>query len=468
MITSANIIPLDYTSATGGSTKTVTKEVERSKTFDYKDQLQSWTVPQTGSYTIEARGAGGQNGSGAVVTSTMNLTGGKKLYIQTGQKGTSGNNAYGGGRTGGGGATSIFTDAFNNGSTGIIGTTSFGIAINYPKTAGGYDLDYRGTNMIAQNYTAKFGQTFEKIPIAGNPEHVVLGFYYNATTDPVFYVDHVSDYTVDRYEFTNKGSRILVAAGGNANSNASTQVDTTASGDAWGASAGMGGGNGGHNLAVGATNTSVTMGNTGNGSLKITWKETVTEQVPDDTPYTYHQLSCANPHHAPSLFWQRYTDGWVHSNGKVCTGKGCIQCASASGTDLYFPDGTRAPISDIKNKGYIIKHDGQYHLTIDTEHNRCSTCGFTVTPDVISLGEGNTVANPQRIDWSQDTPMYNTADATNPEYHYARGDETCWSACNDDDKHKVNTDMDANSQNPAGQFVILDNDFALRAFYYFY
>jgi len=78
--------------------------------------IQNYTVPSTGSYTIEAWGAGGgyassytsYPGRGAYIKGTVSLTAGQVLKILVGQQG--GNGSYGGG---GGGGTYI-TDNSNN------------------------------------------------------------------------------------------------------------------------------------------------------------------------------------------------------------------------------------------------------------------------------------------------------------------------------------------------------------------
>jgi len=79
--------------------------------------IQTWTVPSTGSYTIEVWGAqGGQgtnytqysNGKGARMKGTFSLTSGTALKILVGQQGPSGTN------DGGGGGGTFVTDSSNN------------------------------------------------------------------------------------------------------------------------------------------------------------------------------------------------------------------------------------------------------------------------------------------------------------------------------------------------------------------
>ena len=175
-----------------------------------------------------------------------------------------------------------------------------------------------------------------------------------------------------------------------------------------------------------------------------------------NTEYT-HMLSCNEPHHAPNSNWRRYTDGWKHEGGYICTGPECQWCAK--GVPVYSPIGFKWTEGTLNADGYIIKHDGKYHLT-SGQDNHCDQCGEDVTIETYTL---NNVDYHSCV-WkttSYDAPVYNTANATNPDYHYAFGDEICYDACMDDDKHRVNDDLVAKEDKPAtaGQFVILDHDF---------
>jgi hypothetical protein len=84
-------------------------------TFSYTGQMQTWTVPITGNYEIEAIGAAGgtepfpilgdaSGGQGAVVTSDFSLTAGEKLDIVVGGKGADGPSVGFGAGGGGGGS----------------------------------------------------------------------------------------------------------------------------------------------------------------------------------------------------------------------------------------------------------------------------------------------------------------------------------------------------------------------------
>lgn len=170
-----------------------------------------------------------------------------------------------------------------------------------------------------------------------------------------------------------------------------------------------------------------------------------------------HKLSCAEPHHAPNSNWHRYTDGWLHEGGFTCTGVGCRYCANK--VDVYSPTGHRFTIDDLNNRAYIIQHDGQLMLT-DGNDAHCDECNQDVTFDSYTLDNRNN----KLCVWKAtgyDAACYSTVGATNPEYHYAFGDNTCYDPCLNDDNHKKKHDeaADAGPQEKAGQFVVLDYDF---------
>jgi len=91
---------------------------------------QLWTVPQTGSYTIQVAGAAGgsstaSNGLGNIISSTVTLTVGDQINICVGQKGTS-RTAIGGG--GGGGSFVVWS----NGTPIVIAGGGGGTSTGYP------------------------------------------------------------------------------------------------------------------------------------------------------------------------------------------------------------------------------------------------------------------------------------------------------------------------------------------------
>lgn len=170
-----------------------------------------------------------------------------------------------------------------------------------------------------------------------------------------------------------------------------------------------------------------------------------------------HKLSCAEPHHAPNSNWHRYTDGWLHEGGFTCTGVGCRYCANK--VDVYSPTGFRFTIDALNTRAYIVQHDGQLMLT-DGNDAHCDECNQDVTFDSYTLDNRNN----KLCVWKAtgyDAACYSTVGATNPEYHYAFGDNTCYDPCLNDDNHKKKHDeaADAGPQEKAGQFVVLDYDF---------
>ncbi len=110
------------------------------------DGIQTWTVPVTGIYRIEAKGAqgGGQapikfGGKGASMRGDFNLTAGTVLKILVGQQGSSGFGCYGGG------GGSFVTDSLNTplvvaggggGAGGVIGGNGVDASIGLNGTAG--------------------------------------------------------------------------------------------------------------------------------------------------------------------------------------------------------------------------------------------------------------------------------------------------------------------------------------------
>lgn len=170
-----------------------------------------------------------------------------------------------------------------------------------------------------------------------------------------------------------------------------------------------------------------------------------------------HTLSCSEPHHAPNKNWHRYTDGWMHEGGFICTGVGCVHCAE--GLKLNSPSGFTFTQANLNDRSYVIKHDGEYHLT-DGNDNHCDQCGRDVVFEQYTLdGKNYNVCRWQTAKY--DTAAYNTTGATNPIYHYAFGDDTCYDPCNDDEKHKKTKTEDNNATSPtrSGQFIVLDYDF---------
>lgn len=175
-----------------------------------------------------------------------------------------------------------------------------------------------------------------------------------------------------------------------------------------------------------------------------------------DVPTAY-QLSCSEPHHAPNLNYHRMIAGWQHEGGYVCDGEKCALCTE--GSTLYSPTGfawNRTKFS----QAYIIKHNGQYHLTYGNDLH-CDQCDTDVTFDKYTLDDKTYRECVWRAT-SYNTAAFSTVSATSGKFHYAFGDDTCYDPCNDDEKHKVKKtdEYEAGAGiEPAGQFVVLDYDF---------
>lgn len=175
------------------------------------------------------------------------------------------------------------------------------------------------------------------------------------------------------------------------------------------------------------------------------------------------QLSCKEPHHAPNSNYHLFTKGWKHEGGYSCEGVGCPFCAN--GTTLYTPTGF-AITQDNVDELYIIKHDGQTHLTHgpqeDTQNDACDTCGAYCIVDTYTVDN----ETKHKCSWpvtSYDAACYETRGSKNSEYHYSFGDDTCYDPCMDDNNHKKHPVKPNDNPDKAesGKFVILDYDFQI-------
>lgn len=175
------------------------------------------------------------------------------------------------------------------------------------------------------------------------------------------------------------------------------------------------------------------------------------------------QLSCKEPHHAPNSNYHLFTKGWKHEGGYSCEGVGCPFCAN--GTTLYTPTGF-AITQDNVDELYIIKHDGQTHLTHgpqdDPQNDACDTCGAYCIVDTYTVDN----ETKHRCSWpvtSYDAACYETRGSKNSEYHYSFGDDTCYDPCMNDNNHKKHPVKPNDNPDKAesGKFVILDYDFQI-------
>lgn len=175
------------------------------------------------------------------------------------------------------------------------------------------------------------------------------------------------------------------------------------------------------------------------------------------------QLSCKEPHHAPNSNYHLFTKGWKHEGGYSCEGVGCPFCAN--GVTLYTPTGF-AITQDNVDELYIIKHDGQTHLTHgpqdDPQNDTCDTCGAYCIVDTYTVDN----ETKHKCSWpvtSYDAACYETRGSKNSEYHYSFGDDTCYDPCMNDNNHKKHPVKPNDNPDKAesGKFVILDYDFQI-------
>lgn len=175
------------------------------------------------------------------------------------------------------------------------------------------------------------------------------------------------------------------------------------------------------------------------------------------------QLSCKEPHHAPNSNYHLFTKGWKHEGGYSCEGVGCPFCAN--GTTLYTPTGF-AITQDNVDELYIIKHDGQTHLTHgpqdDPQKDACDTCGAYCIVDTYTVDN----ETKHKCSWpvtSYDAACYETRGSKNSEHHYSFGDDTCYDPCMNDNNHKKHPVKPNDNPDKAesGKFVILDYDFQI-------
>lgn len=175
------------------------------------------------------------------------------------------------------------------------------------------------------------------------------------------------------------------------------------------------------------------------------------------------QLSCKEPHHAPNSNYHLFTKGWKHEGGYSCEGVGCPFCAN--GVTLYTPTGF-AITQDNVDELYIIKHDGQTHLTHgpqdDPQNDACDTCGAYCIVDTYTVDN----ETKHKCSWpvtSYDAACYETRGSKNSEYHYSFGDDTCYDPCMNDNNHKKHPVKPNDNPDKAesGKFVILDYDFQI-------
>lgn len=439
--------------------------------------------------------------------------------LSGGYNGGGNGGATSGGGFGGGGATDIVKSfTYHNGirmntmsNNALLNGTQLNLTNpgayydgpRVPATNGRvYRVDFYGTNLDKATFTNNAGTEVHRLVTS---EHAQI--FYQATTttsDMRIKVDGNSKVYLNEVYVADMATRLLVAGGGGGADNAGGVLNgaddgrggigggltggdgytdgqktyrngggkptsgfkpgvgqDSASGDAggggagwWGGMAGVSGnsGGGGGSSYLGQAQYAIT----NEGVNDSAGYAVIVLPGMGNTDYT-HMLTCSEQHHAPNSNWHRYTDGWIHTGGYVCTGITCPHCPK--GTALSTNKGYAWTPSKLNTSAYIIKHDGKYHLT-DGADNHCDECDEDIIFDKYTL-DG---VNRQDCVWkatSSDGACYNTSNATNPQYHYSVGDDICYDACMDDNNHKINDDLAADTGDPnrAGQFVILDHGF---------
>lgn len=473
------------------------------------------------------QGAASAGGLGGYAGGQIYLNKGETVLVTPGGSGGKGkvSNGYnGGGRAdkgfGGGGATDVVKNYVHRNANQLNAFASGGIVVNnkLDLTRPGAQLNYTMEVTAGHMYRIDFiGSGFTGGDFGPPENQGDVGFYVTTeTTQQAFIIPKKTGtmtiefpgrddlYISDMY-IVDIADRIIIAAGGGGAADSTGTYNGTGDGRGGkgggldgengytdgashyqnaGATAGAGfaygvggyakktagaGGAGYFGGSGGATNTS---GGGGGSSYVGSCQYAITKQGQNDkdgyalfilpgkgeTEYI-HKLTCNEPHHAPSSNWRRYTDGWTHEGGYLCTGTTCTWCDS--NTPIIDPSGHKYEISDLNANGYIVKHDGVYHLTYGPD-NHCDACDKDIKFDTYSM-DGTTNQDCIWKATGYDTPCFDTRAATNPSFHYAYGDETCYDACMDDSKHKINTDLTAKNDQPAtaGQFVILDHDFQI-------
>jgi hypothetical protein len=172
------------------------------------------------------------------------------------------------------------------------------------------------------------------------------------------------------------------------------------------------------------------------------------EKFPETRSYnvTFNQLVCDDPHHALTSYWAPYTKGMgiVPSSvpsPTIFDGRNSTNFTDGSGSlaeaDLVYFRGTDTlrTVATIKSAGYIVLHDGQYHLTVDT--NKCDYCGTSIPSGTRK--------------WHvSETPQATGINTIEVGSHYPKGDSRCWAPCLDDSKHSWSPyiDDDGNEVDP--------------------
>ena len=277
--------------------------------------IQNWTVPSTGTYTIEvagAKGGGTLGGNGSKMIGTFSLTQGTVLFILVGQLGGIGSNNNGGG--GGGGSFVANGSSFTSSSPLIVaggggGTAENGIiGLAAVTTINGTDGSGSTNNKGINGNGGGAGTSTYRGSGGG-------GFYGNGTTG----------------YYSNGGGRAFLSGGNGGTQGTNGGPGGFGGGGAngwWGGGAGGGysgggggatdsyggGGGGSYNIGTSQNNTNGT--NSGNGYVTITYSGGKGGTVSMNSTATPFWTNVTNPYNltlnegeSQTLTW------WVNSTG---------------------------------------------------------------------------------------------------------------------------------------------------------
>ena len=318
--------------------------------------IQSWTVPATGSYVIDAYGAEGgfssgnvQGGLGARITGTLTLTGGQVLKILVGQTVNGSNHGGGGtfvtdnsnnpimiaGGGGGGCGTGGVDNISKNGQTTTSGSNGAGLSAGIGGTAG------NGGAIGASFASGAGGGLLTNgangwTPGTGGGSFISGGLGASANG-------------LAGFGGGGNGSGIYVGGGGGGYSGGGAATNNGNS------NGGVGGGGGSFNSAVNQNNLSGI--NSGNGKVIIT-SICATGATPTNTTSAANQTICANNTTTLSVVGTG-TINWYStptSTIVLVTGSAYTTPTLAAGNYTYYAastntcgEGTRASISVLVN-----------------------------------------------------------------------------------------------------------------------
>ena len=162
---------------------------------------QLWTVPETGSYTVEAIGAnggdqddgGGTGGKGARIKGTISLTVSTVLKILVGQKGTWAQRG-GSGRSGGGGGTFVVFQSNNYPITVAGGGGGWGGSNGNGKDASSGTIGVSGSGGSSGSNLSGGSGSANTSTSNGGWGSTGSGFYSSSGSDPNMYNGHSSTY----------------------------------------------------------------------------------------------------------------------------------------------------------------------------------------------------------------------------------------------------------------------------------